>query len=157
MSEDTSSSPRQEWYEEYPEPDEPKQQILQGSWAGLTTVPPPPSSLKPGDLFRNKNGDLIGIVQSFDAATGQVTLMTSGYVTRARSAGKTIHAIIEASAKAYIEAAQKILDAVKDMASDRPNEAESVRDRALRLAKQPHSMAQDPCDFHFDRRGRRRY
>lgn len=34
---------------------------------------------------------------------------------------------------------------------------ESVRERALRLAKQPHSMAQDPRDFHFDHRGRRRY
>jgi hypothetical protein len=34
---------------------------------------------------------------------------------------------------------------------------ETVRERALRLAKQPHSMAQDPDAFHFDRRGRRRY
>lgn len=36
-------------------------------------------------------------------------------------------------------------------------EMESVKDRALRLGQQPHSMAQDPSDFHFDLRGRKRY
>lgn len=36
-------------------------------------------------------------------------------------------------------------------------EMESIKDRALRLQQQPHSMAQDPSDFHFDHRGRRHY
>lgn len=149
MSEDISSSPRQEWYEADYEPDEPKQ-FLQFFSGDLNLA-------SPGDLFRNKNGDILGIVQSFDAATGQVSLATSGFVTQPRRTGKTIHAIIEASAKAYIEAANKMLQGIKDIASVQPNEAETVRERALRLAKQPHSMAQDPDDFHFDHRGRRRY
>lgn len=153
MNEDTSSSPRQEWYEADYEPDEPKVQTLQGMNLRIT----PPNTPKPGQPHFGPNGDLIGIVQHIDLATGQMTVATTGYVTRARRAGKTIHAIIEASAKAYVEAAKKILDALPKQSDFVETAPESVRDRALRLAKEPHSMAQDSSAFHFDVRGRRRY
>lgn len=37
-----------------------------------------------------------------------------------------------------------------------PPKDETVRERALRLKQQPHSMAQASDAFHFDHRGRRR-
>jgi hypothetical protein len=171
MSEDTSSNPRREWYEADYEPDEPGIPFLQLYGGSLNTPARRPDfaivqgpHLKPGDPFRNKDGDLIGIVQSYDIATGQVSLITSGYVTRARRSGASfgvhIHAVAEQIIKGIQASMAALVEANKKsdyVLFPPPLENETVRERALRLAKQPHSMAQDPRDFHFDHRGRRRY
>ena len=72
------------------------------------------------------------------------------------------------SVRKFVESASQVVEkisngfrpvfsALQDLYPAAPPPDETVRERALRLKQQQHSMAQDPRDFHFDHRGRRRY
>ena len=134
--------------------------IRQGSWSGLPSIQPPPSplNLKPGSLFRDKDGNVIGIVSSYDASTGQVTLITGGIVN-SRRAGK--QAALDLQVSLYAATApmrdglKKIGQALAKLMPPAVPENETPRDRALRLKKQPHSMTGK--DGKFDSHGRCRY
>lgn len=179
MIEDTSSRPLKEWFEA--DPDEglypAVTSILQGMYlargrsapAVSWTFTPAPEPPKPGDFFKNANGDIVGIVQSVDLATGQVSVvmqanaqqMMDGLKKVGQAVGTHVHQVMEgiqASAKVFTEAARK-----GGMKSDwalfpgtpEPPKEETVRERALRLKQQPHSMTGK--DSKFDSHGRCRY
>lgn len=83
----------------------------------------------------------IGLIRDYNALTGQMSV----YVM------PSIHSMQE-SVKQITEAMKGL---AKRLTPDAPPQNETVRERALRLAKQPHSMASDPSKHHFDCRGRR--
>jgi hypothetical protein len=163
MIEDTS--PRAEWYEEYREPDVPpfirpgalgNLQIAQGPWhhAPVPQLPVAATRIpKVGELLKDRDGVPIGVVADVDLANGQITIVRQSIISWARQAGKlmstSMHAIAEAATKLAMQSNFVLFPPALP--------EETVKERALRLAKQPHSMTQDPDAFHFDHRGRRRY
>jgi len=151
MNVDTSSSPRQEWfdsdYDPSPEPRRPSDwmrlQVASGRGFGkqqcLTSLRQQQGLPKVGEIARDRNGNPIGVVIG-TAAHGAIQVLVEGYVRPMGEVAKRVNKLA------------KQLGIIPDIPSN-----ETVREKALRLAKQPHSMAQDPYDFHYDHRGRRRY
>lgn len=121
---DTSSNPRLEWYEEYPEPEAPEGNV------NITDVVVTISTRRFG--------------KSMAAAAQAAAALAEQEV---KQIGSHLHSLV----------ASFTPDRRSDYTLFPPPLEESVRDRALRLKQQPHSMAQDPYAFHFDHRGRRRY
>jgi hypothetical protein len=70
-----------------------------------------------------------------------------------RIIGAHLHATITDLGKAYAKLGASLANHLPPAST----ESETPRERALRLTQQPHSMAQNSADFHFDHRGRRRY
>lgn len=96
-----------------------------------------------GQIMNGPDGKPLGIVTSIGTHDPQippvVTLVSQGVV----QVGQHIHATIE-----------KMIGIMTSQSDLYANE--SARDRALRLKQQPHSMAQNPNDLHFDHYGRKR-
>lgn len=160
MSEDTSSSPRQEWYEADYEPDEPP--VLQGSnlrLGPLNTALEQLTRPKVGEVAIDRSGMPIGVIMSIDPANQTAQVAVSGtYVTQARQYGKSsigvhIHVMVEK----YAEGLKKIADSLtkSGLVESNPDPKESPRERALRLKQKPHSMTGK--DGKFDTKGRCRY
>lgn len=116
--------------------------------------------LKPGEIMLDGDGKPIGMVQSVDAVSGMVTVMIAPnvqpFVDGLRKVGQSIgthmHAVMDglkASAKVYSDFAQSA-GIVPEQSKE-----ETVRERALRLKQQPHSMTGK--DGKFDSHGRCRY
>jgi hypothetical protein len=110
--------------------------------------------------LRDANGDIVGIFQSVDLKTGEVSVqlaanvqpMMDGLRKVGQSIGTHMHAVMDglkASAKVYSDFAQSA-----GIVPKQPKE-ETVRERALRLKQQPHSMTGK--DGKFDSHGRCRY
>ena len=96
-------------------------------------------------------GGMMGIAQSAPTHDGSITVQIDVPLMRKfREIASLVGEKISNGFRPTFSALQALYPSV-------PPAGETVRERALRLKQQPHSMAQDPHDFHFDHRGRRRY
>lgn len=173
MIEDTSSRPLKEWYEASPEPDVPEffgprftsPWMRRGRSQALTWKFTPTPEVKVGDIWKDKDGNPIGVVQSVDLATGQMSVILSTNVQpmvdelrkAAQSIGTHLHQRMEGLSIMMSHLDEAVKKAHPELAPFIVPADETVREKALRLKQQPHSMAQSPDSFHFDHRGRRRY
>mgnify|MGYP000984607756 CR=1 FL=1 len=175
MNEDTSSR-RAEWYEEYHEPDVPISnfsQIVRGYNLRIAPLVP-----KVGDIHFGPDGTPVGVITDIgtDGRIGVslssdfkqiVHVQPKGHGKSLASAGThsggggfDILAKVADEASLVIgnlkNALNKIGKAIAPLQSDYElvPPAETVKERALRLSKQPHSMA-PKNGKNFDRRGRR--
>jgi hypothetical protein len=96
-------------------------------------------------------GGMMGIAQSAPTHDGSIAVQIVS--SSVRKFGKSASQVVEKIFNGF----RPTFSALQALYPSVPPADETVRERALRLKQQPHSMAQDPHDFHFDHRGRRRY